>query len=153
MRWNQGRSEIEGLIAGRHIARVTASRDFADSLIASARDQLASAALPQVDPETAYDALYSAARKALIAILENQGLRATTSGGHIAPYQAVSAQLDPPMGGVIRPFDGMRRQRHAVDYPTAATRRITAADVRADIPAATAIIELAERVLGEMSPF
>jgi hypothetical protein len=32
---------------------------------------------------------------ALAAVLENQGLRATSRGGHIALRDAVSAQLDP----------------------------------------------------------
>lgn len=35
---------------------------------------------------------------ALTAVLENQGLRPTSRGGHIAPYAAVAAQLDPPLG-------------------------------------------------------
>jgi hypothetical protein len=153
MRWDPGRAVIERMISAREIERVPASRDFADELIESAREQLASAALPQNDPATAYDALYSAARKALTAVLENQGLRATIRGGHLAVYEAVRAQLDPPMGKVIRPFDRIRRQRHAVDYPSADVARVTTADVRADIPVATAITDLAERVLDEMSPF
>jgi hypothetical protein len=47
------------------------------------------------------DDLYDAARMALTAVLENRGLRPTSRGGHIAPYAAVSAQLDPPMGTVL----------------------------------------------------
>lgn len=153
MRWHQGRAVIDRMLSAGELERVTASRDFADELIRSAREQLASAALPQIDPATAYDALYSAARKALAAVLENQGLRATTRGGHLAVYDAVRAQLDPPLGRIIRPFDRMRRQRHAVDYPAADAPRITSANVRADIPAATAITDLAERVLDEMPAF
>lgn len=153
MRWDKGRSAIEALIAERQIERVPASREFADRLIVSARSQLASAALPQNDPQTAYDALYSAARKGLTAILENQGLRPTTRGGHLAPYEAVRAQLDPPLGPIIRPFDRMRRQRNIADYPSMDTPLVTEEDVRADLPAATAIVDLAERVLDEMSVF
>jgi hypothetical protein len=82
----------------------------------------------------------------------NQG-RATSRGGHIAPYAAVSAQLDPPMGAVLRPFDRMRRTRNRSEYPSFTTPEVTADNVSADWPAATAIVETCEGVLDEMSPF
>lgn len=154
MRWNQGRAEVEQMLARGDLERVTASRDFADRLIGEARERLAAASRESRNsPGTAYDTLYAAARQALTAILENQGLRPTTRGGHVAPYEAVRAQLDPPLGKVIRPFNLMRQQRHAVDYPTADTPLITTADVLRDIPAAAAIVDLAETVLDQMSVF
>jgi hypothetical protein len=39
--------------------------------------------------------VYDAAGKAFNAVLENEGLRTTSRGGHIAVLDAVSAQLDP----------------------------------------------------------
>src|SRR5439155_23310546 len=72
-----------------------------------------------VDPVGAYQLLYDAARKALSAVLENQGLRATSRGGHIAVFDAVMAQLHPPLGQVLRPFDRMRRRRNEAEYPRA----------------------------------
>ena len=57
------------------------------------------------------------------------------------------------MGKVLRPFDRMRRQRHDAEYPPTDSPEVTAEDVREDIPKATAIVDLAERVLDEMSPF
>jgi hypothetical protein len=154
MRWNQGRATIERMLKTGELQRVTASRDFADRLIADAITKLASAArLSPDDPGTAYDALYGAARQALTAVLENQGLRPTQRGGHIAPYEAVRAQLDPPMGKILRPFDRMRVQRHDVDYPTASTPLITTDDVLRDLPAAAAIVDVAEDVLDQMDVF
>ncbi|MFJ5292462.1 hypothetical protein [Streptomyces sp. NPDC088348] len=52
--------------------------------------------------------IYDAARKALAAALENQGLRATSRGGHIAIRDAALAQFEPPLGKILRPFDRMR---------------------------------------------
>jgi hypothetical protein len=97
--------------------------------------------------------MYDAARKALAAVLNNQGLRPTTGGGHLAAYEAVRAQLDPPMGHVLRPFDRMRRQRHDAEYPPTHAPELSADDVREDIPKATAIVDLCDRVLDEISPF
>jgi hypothetical protein len=105
------------------------------------------------DPEGAYALAYDAARKALAAVLENQGLRATTRGGHLAVYRAARAQLDPPLGNVLRPFDRMRRQRDAQEYPSFDAPALTAEDVLEDVAKAEQIIDLAARALDEMSPF
>jgi hypothetical protein len=46
-----------------------------------------------------YALAYDGARKALTAILENEGLRPTTRGGHLAVFEAVRAQLGPRWAG------------------------------------------------------
>jgi hypothetical protein len=97
--------------------------------------------------------MYDAARKALTAVLENQGLRPTARGGHLAVYEAVSAQLDPPLGATLRPFDRMRRQRHDVEYPPTDAPELTPEDIREDLPKSGKIVALAARVLDQMSPF
>lgn len=97
--------------------------------------------------------LYDAARKALAAVLENQGLRATSRGGHIAVREAVSAQLDPPLGAVLRPFDRMRRRRNQLEYPSAASPAITSDEVTRDLPKVEEILEVVAKVLDQMSPF
>jgi hypothetical protein len=103
MRWNQGRAEIDKLIADGELQRVPPNREHADQLLVQARKDLASAELLlDANPKRAYESLYDAARMALTAVLENEGLRPTSRGGHIAPYAAVAAQLDPPMGAVLR---------------------------------------------------
>jgi hypothetical protein len=63
------------------------------------------------------------------------------------------AQLDPPMGQVLWPFDRMRRQRHDVEDPLTDAPQISAEDVREDAAKATAIVDLSERVLDQMSPY
>jgi hypothetical protein len=97
--------------------------------------------------------MYDAARKALSAVLENQGLRASSRGGHIAVLDVVSAQLDPPLGGILRPFDRMRRRRNQAEYPSADSPSVTADDVVRDLPKVQAIVDTIAKVLNQMSPF
>jgi len=154
MRWDQGRSVIERMLSDSELQRVPASREQANGLIVQARRHLSSAAeICDQDPPGGYALLYDAARKALSAVLENQGLRPTTRGGHLAVYEAARAQLDPPMGQILRPFDRMRRQRHEAEYPATDAPALTSADVREDIPKAADIVDLGQRVLDQMSPF
>ena len=80
MRWNQGRAAIDRLIADGELQRVPPSREHADQLLAQARRDLASAEILRgSNPKRAYESLYDAARMALTAVLENQGLRANHS--------------------------------------------------------------------------
>jgi uncharacterized protein (UPF0332 family) len=154
VRWNQGRATIEKLVADGELQRVPASREHADQLITQARKDLSSAELLcNSNPKRAYESLYDAARMALTAVLENEGLRPTSRGGHVAPYSAVAAQLDPPMGTVLRPFDRMRRTRNRSEYPSFTTPDVTSENVQADLAEAAAIVDICENVLDEMSPF
>jgi hypothetical protein len=154
VKWNQGRTEIDAMLAAGELQRVSPSREHADRLLVQAGQHIGSVRVAAAaDPEGAYALAYDAARKALAAVLENQGLRATTRGGHLAVYRAVRAQLDPPLGTVLRPFDRMRRQRNAQEYPSFDTPALTAEDVLEDVIKAERIIDLATRALDEMSPF
>jgi hypothetical protein len=140
-----GRGELE---------RVPASRDHADLLLTQARRHLDSArAVAASDPTGAYQLLYDAARKALAAVLESQGLRATSRGGHIAVLDAVSAQLDPPLGSILRPFDRLRRRRNQAEYPSDSQPGFDTEDIARDAPKVQEILDLADKVLGQMSPY
>jgi hypothetical protein len=154
MRWEQGRADIDRMLADRRLQRVPASREHAKRMLAQARRHLTSAQeICGNDPEGGYALLYDAGRKALAAVLGNQGLRPSSAGGHLAVYEAVRAQLDPPMGAVLSPFDRMRRQRRDAEYPQVDAPRLSADDVREDVPKVQAIIDLAVGVLDGMSPF
>ena len=154
MRWQQGRATIEAMIARSELDRVPASREQADRLLVQARRHLASArAIATLDGTGAYQLMYDAARKALGAVLENQGLRATSKGGHIAVMDAILAQLDPPLGALLRPFDRMRRRRNDAEYPSQSRPEVTADEVARDLPKVEQIIAAAGRVLDEMGPF
>lgn len=154
MRFNRGRDKIEEMLRKEHLERVHPSRDHADKLLVGARERLAYAAKGcDESPGGAYTVLYDAARMALAAVLENEGLRSTIRGGHIASYMAVMAQLDPPMGPKLRPFEHMRRVRHQTEYPTFDQPDVTSRDVRRDLPLAEEIVRICASVLDGMSPF
>ncbi|GAA4589340.1 hypothetical protein GCM10023194_43320 [Planotetraspora phitsanulokensis] len=154
MTWEQGRALVEGMLSRGEVERVAASRAQADELLDQARKHMATARLAmESDPIGAYQLLYDASRKALCAVLENQGLRAGSRGGHIAVYEAVIAQLDPPLGQNLRPFDRMRRRRNEAEYPRLGSPRFSADDVRADMVKVETIVEIAAKVLDQMQPF
>lgn len=154
MQWQQGRADIEHMLAEGQLQRVPPSRTQADRLLEQARSHLRSAAaISNDDPAGGYALTYDAARKALVAVLENQGLRPTSRGGHLAVYEAVRAQLNPPMGGTLRPFNRMRRLRNDAEYPPSEGPELTSADVTDDLDKTAALIEMAERVLDQMSAF
>ncbi|WP_043630071.1 HEPN domain-containing protein [Nonomuraea candida] len=154
MRWEQGRAAVEGMLGRGELEKVAASRAQADELLQQAGKHVATARMAlESDPIGAYQLLYDAARKSLAAVLENQGLRASSRGGHIAVYEAVVAQLDPPLGRSLRPFDRMRRRRNEAEYPRLGSPRFSTEDVRADIPKVEAIMEIAAKVIDQMQPF
>lgn len=154
MRWQQGRDLVDGMLARGELEQVPASREHADLLISQARKHLSSAdTVSATDPTGAYQLLYDAARKALCAVLENQGLRATSRGGHIAVGETARAQLDPPLGGVLRPFERLRRRRNEGEYPRGDRPGISNEEVVRDRSKVTEIVDVAARVLDQMSPY
>lgn len=54
---------------------------------------------------------------------------------------------------MLRPFDRMRRNRRNAEYPPTGAPELTTSDVEDDIPKVQAIVDLAEKVLDQMSPF
>lgn len=150
--WGQGQATIDQLLAAGQLERVPPHSEGARALLIKARVHLRSAdTLADDDVDTAYDALHSANRKALTAILLTQGLRPTRSGGHVAVFDAVRAQLDPPLGRTLAPYNRIRRARNAGDYLD--DLPATGDDVRADLPLCESIIDIADRVIDQMPPY
>ncbi|MDQ1292220.1 MAG: hypothetical protein QG608_97, partial [Actinomycetota bacterium] len=103
LRWEQGRQNIDELLASGRLTRVTPNREYADLLLIQSRAHLTSSqAILDDDPAGAFALVYDAARKALTAILVNQGLRTGGSGAHALLLDVVLAQLDPPLGSIFR---------------------------------------------------
>lgn len=149
--WEQGRSEVDRLIDARRIERVAPSREVADLLLVQARRHLATASVAaEEDPTAAFQVAYDAARKALAAVLANQGLRPRGEGAHAVLLSVALAQLDPPMGRVLRQFDWLRRTRNGAEYPVPGTPPISAQDVADALPLAADIVAIAERVVPTM---
>lgn len=150
--WGQGSATVDQMLADGRLERVPANPVAAQGLIDKAQTHLGSAAvLAGTDVELAYDALHAANRKALTAVLLAQGLRPTRVAGHVGVYEAVRAQLDPPLGPTLAPYSRIRRARNAGDYLDALPA--SPDDVRADLPLCQAIVDTARKVLGQMSPY
>ncbi|GIG37075.1 hypothetical protein [Cellulomonas pakistanensis] len=154
--WPHGRAEIEALLRGRRLEQVPPSTDNALALIARARLHLATAeAVAPTDPDIGMDALHDANRKALEAVLLDQGLRTTRDGGHTAPYEAAKAQLR-TSARTARPelfvYEVVRRLRHGADYASYEVH-LTASDVGDDLADSHALVEICSRLVGSMPAF
>ena len=151
-RWEQGRVVVDRLLAEERVQRVVPSRELADLMIARARTHLTTAAGDaKADPTSAFQTAYDGARKALAAILANEGLRATSApGAHAVLLEVCMAQLDPPLGHTLMHFDWLRRTRNNAEYPTLDMPDINEADVADAIHFASEIVAVAEQVLDSM---
>lgn len=142
-----------GMLERRELTQVTAGTELADRLITAARQHVRSAEmLAGTDPYLAYSAVHDAIRKALAALLQVQGLRATTAGGHLAVAHAAQAQFGASMGPILRPVDRIRVTRHEAEYPGPSTY-IDEETVRDDIPKAEAIVDAVAKALPHMPVF
>jgi len=151
--WGKGRDTVENLLRRGHLEQVRADSDEAQYLLAKARAHLdTAAAVAETDPEIAYGALYSAARKALTALLRQQGLRPTRAGGHEVVIEVAEAQLVPPLAAVLRPFRRLKRARTGGDYG-ASEAALSTEDVLVDLPAARAIVDAASTILPQLPVF
>ena len=152
-RWPQGQVEVQGLIDRGELSTVPASAVQAEALLADAARHFRSAeAIAASDPSAAYAVMYDGARKALAAILAQQGLRATSKGGHLAVQNAVEAQFGQARQ-VVRPFGRIRRRRNDAEYPSLDNPAIDTDEVLRDIPKGRALAEAAAKILPEMGPW
>ena len=92
---------------------------------------------------------YDAARYSGTAILAQQGLRPTTSGGHYAVEVALRAQF----GDGFRPFGAMRRRRNELEYPSGPGETTTHEEAHKAIQDAGVLLQAAEKLLLTLSIF
>ncbi|MDR0593448.1 MAG: hypothetical protein LBG60_09410 [Bifidobacteriaceae bacterium] len=153
-RWNQGRTTIDSLIAEGRLERVPASRQAAADQLGRARKRTTTAlSVLSSDPDAAYVLAYDAARRALVALLQVQGLRSTSRGGHLALYDAVRAQLDPPLGQKLRPFNRIRSRRNEIESGQAGAPEVTYEEVEADLVRVEELISLAEELCDRLPAY
>ena len=149
-RWRRGEAEVDQLLLRRHLERVAGSQADGRPLLAQARTTVSTAVgLVHADSRSAYVLAYDAARFACNALLAQQGLRATTTGGHYAVEQAVRAQF----GDGFRTFADMRRRRHELEYPHQPTDMATAEEAEQAAASAIRLIAAAERLIDGLSLF
>jgi hypothetical protein len=151
--WPTGVETIKELIAAGNLEKVAPSLEAAHGFLAQAAGHIDSAhTVANADPTGAYSLLYDAARKSLAAVLQAQGLRATSKGGHFAIQEAINAQFtQPPPREAFRPFARLRRNRNQVEYED--NTPITAEDVEGDTPVVRALHTVAERLVDVLPVF
>ncbi len=149
MTWQRGLEVIDRLLMDRELERVTPNLPVAERLLTDASAHIASGGLiASRDPAGAYQLGYDAARKAAIALLAAQGLRATSRGGHVAVQEAVQAQFGGPGGHrAFSAFGRLRRRRNESEYPEPESPTIMPDDADDCLQTAAAILDAAKGLL------
>lgn len=149
-RWPRGEAEVEQLVSRRELELVTGSQADGTALLAQARRTATTAAgLVESDTHSAYVLAYDAARFACNALLAQQGLRATTSGGHYAVERAVRAQF----GEGFRSFGDLRRRRNELEYPRLPSDTPTTEEVQHAVEDADRLIAAVDRLISGLTFF
>ena len=103
-------------------------------------------ALSSGDLSGAYQLAYDALRKSAASLMEVQGLRATSRGGHVAVQEASQAQFGSTVRA-FRSFGRIRRARNSFEYPSTDEPGPSPDDVRDAITTATQAREAAATIL------
>ncbi len=153
MSWPTGIETIKELLAAGNVQKVAPSLESVEATLAAAAKHLDSASvLAASDPDGAYILLYDAARKSLAAVLQAQGLRATSRGGHYAVQEAIVAQFTkPPPRDAFRSFGRLRRTRNQIEYDDISP--ITTEDIRVDETSVRALHAMATQLVPVLPVF
>ena len=148
MSWETGSDRIRELIGAGELGQVPPDIQLARRMLADATRHLATAATAEStgDLPGAYQLAYDALRKSAASLLEAQGLRATSRGGHIAVQDAVNAQFGSTIRA-LRSFSRLRRARNSFEYPSTETPGPSADDVKDAIRVAREVNDAAARIL------
>ena len=156
MSWEKGSERIQELISAGELGQVPPDTRLARRMLADAGRHLATAAVAQStgDLPGAYQLAYDALRKSAASLLEAQGLRATSRGGHIAVQDAVIAQFGSSIRA-LRSFSRLRRARNSFEYPSTETPGPSEDDVKDAIRVAAEVNDAVGKVLesGILSPW
>lgn len=149
-RWKRGEAEVEALVAGGDVQKLTGDAANGERLLEKAAVTLETArSAIERDPDSAFVLAYDASRQALTALLAHQGLRPTTKGGHYAVEQAVRAQFGPG----FRQFGALRRRRNELEYPERPGDDATLDEASEAVESAEVIMSAAKGLLGQLGLF
>jgi HEPN domain-containing protein len=148
MSWGTGSERIQELINAGELGQVPPDTGLARRMLADAGRHLATAATAQStgDLPGAYQLAYDALRKSAASLLEAQGLRATSRGGHIAVQDAVTAQFGSSIRA-LRSFSRLRRARNSFEYPSTETPGPSDDDVKDAIRVAREVNDAVDKIL------
>ena len=156
MSWETGNERIQELISAGELGQVPPDTRLARRMLADAARHLATAAAAQStgDLPGAYQLAYDALRKSAASLLEAQGLRAASRGGHIAVQDAAIAQFGSSIRA-LRSFSRLRRARNSFEYPSTETPGPSEDDVKDAIRVASEVNDAVGKVLesGILSPW
>lgn len=154
VRWEQGRATIDSMVLNDELSTVVPNREWALTLIDLAEEHIKAAdEIINLSALTAFQTYYDAVHKIFDAILVNQGLRGTGSGGHLALQRAVKAQLVPPLGDLVDDFHWMRQLRNAGDYPVPEKKMAGAEDALEAQKVAKELVDKARELVQQMPPY
>ncbi len=143
---------IDQMLLRGQVTRVAPNREQSDQLLTQAEAHLRSAKLlRETDIAGAFVLAYDAARKALTAILVNQGLKPRGEGAHALLAEAVGSQLASALD--LSGFGWMRTTRNATEYGSDRHPSATVNDVDEAVDMATTIHQRARLVLDHMFPY
>lgn len=149
-RWARGERTIERMLAAGELDALGKSASDGSAVLEQARRRLriAEAALA-IDPDGAYTNAYDAARLAATALLTQQGLRPTTTGGHRAVEEALLAQF----GAGFSKFSVLRRRRHELDYPDTSYSEASDSEAQDAVDTSGLFVQTATKILPELGFF
>ena len=149
-RWSRGEASIEQQLRAGELQSVRGGQaDGSPWLVKASRTVGTAAGLVAVDPSSAITLAYDAARFAAMAVLAQQGLRATTKGGHLAVDDAVRAQF----GDAFRPYRALRIRRNELEYPEYPDETVEADEATQAVESARTIIDAAAKLLPHLGLF
>lgn len=145
---------MEALIQEGYLERVPPSADLSEVRFVEAEEALDVARMAIArSPRTAYVDAYDAARLAIAAVLDRQGLRATSKGGHIALQDTIEYQTRAAGRNLIQEFSEMRRKRNEAEYRRESTRPVTAELASAACDKAAGILAMMRKFAPMVGPF
>jgi len=148
--WAPGSAVIDRLLQEHRLESVRgAQADGSPWLERASHTPAAARAIEQANPDSAFVLAYDAARQACTALLAQQGLRPTTSGGHYAVDESVRAQF----GTILRPFGALRRRRNELEYPLDPADRASGTEAADGIRTAAELIDAAAKILPNLGIF
>jgi hypothetical protein len=149
-RWIRGEAQIEQQLRSGELQAVRgAQADGTPWLAKAARTVATAASLVDADPSSAITLAYDAARFAAMAVLAQQGLRATTKGGHLAVDEAVRAQF----GDALRPFRALRVRRNELEYPDHPDEIVESEEATDAVSGSRGIIDACAKLLPHLGFF
>jgi HEPN domain-containing protein len=154
--WETGSERIQELIDAGELGLVSPDNELAQRMLSDAGRHLATAVAAEAtgDLSGAYQLAYDALRKSTASLLEAQGLRSTSRGGHIAVQDAAIAQFGSTIRA-LRSFSRLRRARNSFEYPSAESPGPSEDDVKDAIRVAREVNDAASKILasGILSPW